>query len=272
MKKFCYSAAAGLLAAVFFSFVSLAGNWYQDPARPANSNGVTNWRWHNSEGADPAGQWAWIDGDGDGIAESYYFNAQGYMLAAPACPDQYTVNEFGAWTKNGVVQAFPNSWVPGGTVFKADSVREVPASAMNPTDNGYTAENATHSTISDEEAYRRLMVVKMKYPEGMPWGDNELYISGARYGYGCAAFIFYVQDALFGSPARPMTDKTFDMAELRVGDHIRVQNNRHSVIVLSKGDGFITVAEAAYYGGVHWGRQISEEQLRSEFAYRETCY
>lgn len=272
MKKVLCSAAAGLLAAAVFSFTALAGSWYQDPARAANAGGVTNWRWRSSSGAEPAGVWVWIDGNGDGLAESYYFNPDGYMLAAPLRPDNYTVDENGAWTKNGVVQAFPNIWVPGGQVEKADSVHEVPANAINPLQNGFSAENATHSDISDEEAYRRLMVIRSKYPDGTPWGENELYISGLRYGYGCAAFIFYVQDFLYGAPARPLTDSSFDMAELRIGDHIRVQNNRHSVIVLTKGDGYITVAEASYYGGVHWGRTMTEEQLRKEFVYRETCY
>ena len=52
----------------------------------------------------PVNTWAWIDGNKDGIAECYYFNENGYMLANTNTPDNYTVNENGAWTINGVVQ------------------------------------------------------------------------------------------------------------------------------------------------------------------------
>ena len=51
-----------------------------------------------------ANTWQWIDGNGDGVAECYYFDADGYMLANTTTPDGYTVNADGAWTENGVVQ------------------------------------------------------------------------------------------------------------------------------------------------------------------------
>lgn len=48
--------------------------------------------------------WQWIDGNGDGVAECYYFNADGYMLANTTTPDGYTVNADGAWVQGGSVQ------------------------------------------------------------------------------------------------------------------------------------------------------------------------
>lgn len=45
-----------------------------------------------------------LDGNGDGVAECYYFDGNGYMLANTTTPDGYTVNADGAWTVNGVVQ------------------------------------------------------------------------------------------------------------------------------------------------------------------------
>ena len=51
-----------------------------------------------------ANEWQWIDGNGDGIAECYDFDANGYMYANTTTPDGYTVNADGAWTENGVVQ------------------------------------------------------------------------------------------------------------------------------------------------------------------------
>ena len=57
--------------------------------------------------------WQWIDGNGDGLKECYYFNQddtnslglpQGAMLKNTTTPDGYTVNANGEWVVNGVVQ------------------------------------------------------------------------------------------------------------------------------------------------------------------------
>ncbi len=272
MKKIIFSVAAIFLAAIFFPETVFAGQWVVDEKRPALQNGVTNYWWRQSDGSWPAGQWAWIDGDGNGISECYYFNDEGYMLASTITPDFYTVNEKGAWTKDGVVQLYPNAWVPGGVYYTTDVLKQTGSLSINPLDSDYTAEQATHSDLTDPEAYAILMQIKQECPEGTPWSDYELYVSGKRYGYGCAAFIFMVQDRLFGADAKPYKDSVFDMSKLRVGDHLRVQDNKHSVIVLTRGNGYITVCEAAYKHSVHWGRVITENELREQFVYRETYY
>jgi len=51
-----------------------------------------------------ASTWQWIDGNNDGIAECYYFDRAGYMLANTSTPDGYQVNASGAWVQNGAVQ------------------------------------------------------------------------------------------------------------------------------------------------------------------------
>ena len=53
--------------------------------------------------------WRWIDDNGDGLAECYYFNPtvgapKGSMLKGTATPDGYIVNEKGQWVMNGIVQ------------------------------------------------------------------------------------------------------------------------------------------------------------------------
>ena len=40
----------------------------------------------------PTNSWQWIDGNGDGVSESYYFDGNGYMLFNTTTPDGYTVN------------------------------------------------------------------------------------------------------------------------------------------------------------------------------------
>ena len=67
---------------------------------------VTGW-WYGTNEANTTWHtncWQWIDGNNDGIAECYYFDQNGYMLASTTTPDGFTVNANGAWTVNGVVQ------------------------------------------------------------------------------------------------------------------------------------------------------------------------
>ena len=76
-------------------FTSLAAGWQSD------ANG---WWWQDDFGGYYAGTWVWLDGNHDGIAESYCFDARGYLYAGTTTPDGYEVNADGAWVKDGVVQ------------------------------------------------------------------------------------------------------------------------------------------------------------------------
>ena len=89
----------GLVAVAAFSSImassAMAGTWKQ--------NNV-GWWFDNGNGTYPASTWQWIDGNNDGIAECYYFDRAGYMLANTSTPDGYQVNASGAWVQNGAVQ------------------------------------------------------------------------------------------------------------------------------------------------------------------------
>ena len=82
---------AGILTASM-GMTALAG-WEQEG---------NNWK-YNDNGAYAANGWYWIDGNNDGIAESYYFDNTG-ILARDTTVEGYAVNADGAWTVNGVVQ------------------------------------------------------------------------------------------------------------------------------------------------------------------------
>lgn len=90
--------AAGVIttAAVIMTaeFPAYAGEWKLD------SRG---WRWMNDDGSYPVNQWAWIDGNHDGIAECYYLEADSYM-AANAAIQGMTVDQNGCMTEHGVIQ------------------------------------------------------------------------------------------------------------------------------------------------------------------------
>lgn len=82
------------LLSTFYPLTSFAGEWKSD------NNG---WWYQNDDGSYPKNTWQWIDGNKDGISESYYFNENGYLLTNTT-KDGCTVNGDGAWTVNGVVQ------------------------------------------------------------------------------------------------------------------------------------------------------------------------
>ncbi|MCI8296711.1 MAG: hypothetical protein HFG22_12700 [Lachnospiraceae bacterium] len=72
-----------------------AGQWRTQNGR---------WWYADDDGTWPRDAWRWIDGDGDDVAECYYFDHDGYLLVSTTTPDGYTVNADGAWTIAGNVQ------------------------------------------------------------------------------------------------------------------------------------------------------------------------
>ena len=83
------------IASIAIGMTAWAGTWKSD------QNG---WWYQNEDGSYPAATWQWIDGNGDGIGECYYFNEAGYCLMSATTPDGCTVDASGAWTVNGIVQ------------------------------------------------------------------------------------------------------------------------------------------------------------------------
>lgn len=60
------------------------------------NNDGKGWSWQEN-GQKVKNVWKWIDGDGDGTAECYYFDSNGYLLSNTTTPDGYFVNVAGAW-------------------------------------------------------------------------------------------------------------------------------------------------------------------------------
>lgn len=71
-KQMCKQAMALSLAAAMAAgsaTTAFAGQWKQD---------ATGY-WWDENGNYPKNEWKWLDGNGDGISESYYFGADGYL-------------------------------------------------------------------------------------------------------------------------------------------------------------------------------------------------
>ena len=130
-----------------------------------------------------------------------------------------------------------------------------------------------------QEAYEAMIALKETYPEGMTWTNYEPYgskgqlgssytwkggaVYGAKSGVGCMAFAFILSDEAFGSlPARVIERGGFTFEDVKPGDILRINGNSHSVIVLQKSTGGVTVAEGNYNKSVHWGRAMSAAQVK----------
>lgn len=86
------------LISLISAIPAYAGRWQKGNGKNSNK-----WWYNHQDGTYPKSTWAWIDGNGDGIAECYYFDANGW-LKSNTTVEGYKVDTTGAWLKNGVVQ------------------------------------------------------------------------------------------------------------------------------------------------------------------------
>lgn len=114
MKKKWMMFAAAAMFTMTAAVPAYAGTWRQD---------ATGWWYENEDGSYLVNRWEWLDENRDGVAESYYFGSNGYLLTNTITPDGFQVNENGAWTVNGAVQT--QAAVPDEVVVEVPDV--VPA-------------------------------------------------------------------------------------------------------------------------------------------------
>lgn len=97
MKKKLFTAIITGMMMMAMSMTALAAGWQKNDTGWWYATNDAGTQWH-------ANGWQWIDGNGDGTAECYYFDGNGYMLAGTTTPDGYEVNADGAWMSSGTVQ------------------------------------------------------------------------------------------------------------------------------------------------------------------------
>lgn len=130
--------------------------------------------------------WHWIDGNKDGVAECYYFGADGYMLADTTTPDGYTVNGDGAWTVNGVVQT-------QGTLVENNTVNEVAQTygngdtTLNTDNGGYNSRGCSNvaiemmnNTREENAKFGEVLVIDCGADIGLPPGRGDYSITYAN--------------------------------------------------------------------------------------------
>lgn len=97
MKKKLLATAFTCLMTLSSLTTAFAGQWQQNPA-------TSQWNYLQDTGIYVTNDWQWIDGNLDGIAECYYFDANGNCLMNTVTPDGCNVDGNGAWIVNGIVQ------------------------------------------------------------------------------------------------------------------------------------------------------------------------
>lgn len=116
---------------------------------------------------------------------------------------------------------------------------------------------------TEQEAYNIMIGMKASYPEGMTYTNDNFYQwnGGIWYGgYGCAGFCFMLSDQIFGNT---MCRQIYDVsiADLHVGDFLRVNGDQHSVSILEVHDDYVVLAEGNYGGKIHWGRNYTAREV-----------
>ena len=119
------------------SISAMAGTWQAGTGADQGK-----WWYDNGNGSYANNGWQWIDGNGDGTAECYYFDNMGWLLTNTTTPDGYTVNADGAWVENGRVQE------------KANAIEIAPISESDfvvAGNNSVTTNTADHSILTNWE-------------------------------------------------------------------------------------------------------------------------
>ena len=190
-------------------------------------------------------------------------------LKATIAPTNAT-NKAVKWTSSNIHVAKVNS--SGKVTALAVGYANITATSIDGKKINHCTVTVKTPTLTTKSIYQNMIDLKGKYPEGMPWtNDNYYRWNGGIYsaGYGCAGFAFLLSDAAFGKlPAREHDD----FGNIRVGDIVRINNDTHSVIVLSINNTGITVAEGNYNSSIHWGRMFTLKQMAKVGNYIMTRY
>lgn len=160
---------------VLSSIPAFASGWQKDTVGWWYGTNENNTTWYNSG-------WQWVDGNNDGIAESYYFNSNGY-IAVNTTVDGYTVNNDGAWTVNGIVQTKQVSLTDTKTSTSGDSTNQQTSDSNSVFTSGwYEDANGRYYSFSTEEQ-------RSSYENVWMWIDADLDGVAECYYFGANSYI-----------------------------------------------------------------------------------
>lgn len=156
--------------------VSVAAMMTVDVYAAGWQHNMTGW-WYGTNEANTtwhANGWQWIDGNNDGIAECYYFDQNGYMLASTTTPDGFTVNADGAWTVNGGVQTKIVATASSGTPSVGGSGVTGSSGGAGGSGTAGSSGSGTSTSSTDTFGYVKFEDIDWKVKEPKHRHDGEL--------------------------------------------------------------------------------------------------
>ncbi len=181
------------------------------------------------------------------------FNGSGVMTRAQACAVIARVQKL-MQKSNGTAGA---DWVK---LVESGKIKEVLKAETLVND----AEPTEANVLSSLNELRRV------YPQGMSCTDENFHYIDPKTGKdtlnsGCYALAMYIFDHVFGygefyeAKATALTEKTYDT--IQPGDHIRIKDLPHSVVVLETHEDYVTVVEGNFNSQVYWDTIYTKAEL-----------
>lgn len=198
MRKFLAAVTAAVIMAATFATTAFAGQW--------TGNDQEGWKYQNDNGSYQTG-WAWIDGNQDGVSESYFFYDDGKLAVNTVTPDGYTVNGDGKWIVDGVVQtqgdsngasdgfaeffiedlsAIQGTWKYTAAYYPETQTYEEPATNSQLVINGNSGKFIVNGEVSDYPVYKfteagKLYAMLACADKYNLMSAREIYYDGANY-------------------------------------------------------------------------------------------
>lgn len=155
-----------------------------------------------------------------------------------------------------------------GTAVGADWVKPVESGRIKQELKGETLVNGAE--VTEKNVVSRINELRRVYPQGMSCTDENFHYIDPKTGKdtgnsGCYALAMYIFDHVFGygafykAEAATLTESSFD--SIKPGDHIRIKDLPHSVVVLEVADDHVKVVEGNFNKEVYWDNVYTREEL-----------
>lgn len=155
-----------------------------------------------------------------------------------------------------------------GSKIGADWVKNVESGRVKQVLKEATLVNGLEKT--EYNVASRLNELRRTYPHGMPCTDENFHYIDPKTGKdtgntGCYALAMYVYDYVFGYDSlyeleeKPLNASTF--SDLKAGDHIRIKDLPHSLLVLDAEDSYVKVLEGNLNEEVCWDSVYTKAQI-----------
>lgn len=212
IKRKILTTVAAVSVAAMMTVGVFAVGWQHNVTGWWYGTNETNTTWH-------ANCWQWIDGNNDGIAECYYFDQNGYMLASTTTPDGFTVNADGAWTVNGVVQTKIVANTSSGTPSVGGSGATGSSGGAGGSGTAGGSGSGTSTSSTDTSGYVKFEDINWKVKEPKHRHDGELVKYLGVYEVNNHGYIGKIEIVV-------LSDGTLCMPSMKGDSYKRVSNNK----------------------------------------------